>query len=73
MPPYQHTGLAVPFYRLPDLQTLIKDDCPSAYRGVGAAWAEIIPTLIRQRREPVYFIERRLPPHTRPVMPVAAD
>lgn len=67
-----HMFPMVPFYRLPKLHMLIKDDCPPAYRGLGAAWAEIIPTLIRQRREPAFFVQRRLPPHSMPMMPEAA-
>lgn len=56
-----HMFPMVPFYRLPQLHALIRADCPTAYPGVWAAWREIIPMLIRQRRDPSICIERPLP------------
>jgi fatty acid desaturase len=40
--------------------------CPAAYPSLLAAHREIIPTLLRQQRDPSYFIRRELPPHVRP-------
>jgi fatty acid desaturase len=56
-----HMYPMVPFYRLPQLHALIRADCPAAYPGVWAAWKEIVPMLIRQRRDPLICIERPLP------------
>ncbi|MCB8877708.1 fatty acid desaturase [Acidisoma silvae] len=60
-----HMFPMVPFYRLPQLHRLIRQDCPPPYRGVLSAWAELLPALIRQRREPAYFVQRQLPAHAR--------
>jgi fatty acid desaturase len=51
----------VPFYRLPELHALIKDQCPTPYRGLWDAYREIVPALIRQRKEPSWHVRRRLP------------
>jgi fatty acid desaturase len=63
-----HMFPMVPFYRLPELHALIKRDCPPPYAGVWAAWAELLPVLIRQRKEPWFFVERQLPAHTMPMV-----
>lgn len=68
-----HMFPMVPFYRLPELHALIRDDCPPAYPSLWAAWAEMIPALIRQSRDPAYCVERRLPPGRAPMVPVAAE
>ncbi len=65
-----HMFPMVPFYRLPELHELIKADCPPPYPGVWAAWAELLPALWRQRKEPAFFIERQLPAHTAPTAAV---
>ncbi|EGH19206.1 MocD, partial [Pseudomonas savastanoi pv. glycinea str. race 4] len=36
----------------------IRHDCPPPYASLGEAFKEIIPTLLRQRRDPTYFIKR---------------
>lgn len=63
-----HMFPMVPFYRLPELHALIKDQCPRPYDGLAEAYAEIIPALIRQRREPTFFIKRELPGGAEPEM-----
>lgn len=50
----------VPYHRLPELHVLIKDQCPPAYPSLTAALQEMIPTLIRQTRDPAYFVPRSL-------------
>jgi len=60
-----HMYPMVPFYNLPKLHEMIKADCPPAYAGVWAAWKEIVPALIRQRREPSWYVVRELPPTAR--------
>lgn len=62
-----HMFPMVPFYRLPELHELIKNDCPPPYRGVLSAWAELLPTLMRQQRDPSCFVTRHLPDHARPM------
>ena len=56
-----HMFPMVPFYVLPELHALIKDQCPAPCAGVIAAYREIIPALIEQRTTPAHFIVKRLP------------
>ncbi|MCB1503042.1 MAG: fatty acid desaturase [Bauldia sp.] len=56
-----HMFPLVPFYRLPELHEMIKADCPPPYPGAFAAWGEIIPALLRQRRDPAWCVTRELP------------
>ena len=56
-----HMFPMVPYHALPRLHELIKDDCPEPYPSTIAAYREIIPTLLRQMRDPRYFAERVLP------------
>ncbi len=57
-----HMFPLVSFHSLKKLHELIKDDCPPPYLSIGAAWKEILPTLLRQARDPAYHVKRRLPP-----------
>jgi fatty acid desaturase len=52
----------VPYHALPALHEAIKADCPPAYSSIWAAYSEIVPTLIRQLKDPTYFHVRVLPP-----------
>ncbi len=62
-----HMFPLVPYHALPKLHELIKDDCPTPYQGLLGAWREIIPTILRQVKDPGYHIKRRLPsPRSRP-------
>ena len=56
-----HMFPLVPYHALPRLHALMKDDCPTPYKGLWEAWKEIIPTVFKQARDPGYFIERELP------------
>jgi Na+-transporting NADH:ubiquinone oxidoreductase subunit F len=56
-----HMFPLVPYHALPKLHELMKDDCPKAYSGIIAAFKEIIPTILKQRKDPNYFVERKLP------------
>ena len=56
-----HMFAMVPFHALPALHEELKDQMPPAYPGLVAAYAEILPTIIRQRREPEYYVRRPLP------------
>ena len=51
----------VPFHALAKLHGLIRHRLPAPYRGLWPAWKEMIPALMRQRRDPEYLIERPVP------------
>ena len=57
-----HMFPLVPYHALPRLHELIKADSPRPYAGLWEAYREIIPTVIRQARDPGYFVRRQLPP-----------
>jgi MocE subfamily Rieske [2Fe-2S] domain protein len=57
-----HMFPMVPYYNLGKLHELMKADCPPPYNGLVAAYREVIPALIRQARDPNYFVQRTLPP-----------
>jgi fatty acid desaturase len=56
-----HMFPMVPFHALPRLHQAVKAQMPPAYRGFREAYREILPTLIRQARDPDYFVRRPLP------------
>lgn len=62
-----HMFPLVPYHQLPRLHELVKDDCPAPYPSLIAAYREIIPAVLRQVREPGYFVKRELPPTARPI------
>ncbi|MCP5068137.1 MAG: Rieske 2Fe-2S domain-containing protein, partial [bacterium] len=57
-----HMFPLVPYHAVPRLYELIKDDCPPPHPSLWSCWKEIIPTLIRQTKEPGYHVRRTLPP-----------
>ena len=57
-----HMFPLVPYHALPRLHALIRDDCPEPYTSLFAAWCEIVPTILRQVKDPAYHVKRRLPP-----------
>ncbi len=61
-----HMFPMVPYHALPRLHALIKHDLPAPNPSIYAAFAEMIPAILRQRREPGYHIRRELPPTARP-------
>ena len=61
-----HMFPLVPYHRLPELHAEVKSDCPPPYRSFWHAYSEIIPTLLRQLRDPTYFVRRQLPPGAGP-------
>jgi fatty acid desaturase len=63
-----HMFPMVPYYNLPKLHEKLKEDLPRPYNGLWDAFQEIIPTLLRQLREPGYFVVRTLPPTARPYL-----
>lgn len=56
-----HMFPLVPYHALPKLHKLLKEDCPPVYPSIYAAWSEILPTIIKQIKEPGYYIKRKLP------------
>ena len=56
-----HMFPLVPFHALPKLHEAVKDDCPKPYPSLFAAWREIVPTVLKQVKDPAYHVKRRLP------------
>ncbi len=59
-----HMFPLVPYHALPKLHALILPDSPPPYRGLLEAYREIIPTILRQVKDPGYFVKRPLPTPT---------
>lgn len=57
-----HMFPMVPYHALPKLHQAIRHECPAPYASILAAYREIIPALLKQRRDPHYFVQRPLPP-----------
>jgi len=66
-----HMFPMVPYHSLPALHEELKADTPTPYSGFWETYKEIIPTIIRQVKEPTYFVERHLPPGAKPFVPAA--
>ncbi len=56
-----HMFPLVPFHALPELHEAVKDDCPTPYPSLFAAWCEIVPTVLKQVKDPAYHVKRGLP------------
>jgi len=56
-----HMYPLVPYHALPELHKLIKDDCPEPYKSITDAFREIIPAILKQTKDPSYFVERKIP------------
>ncbi|RDU97740.1 fatty acid desaturase family protein [Trinickia dinghuensis] len=56
-----HMFPMVPFHALPRLHETVKTDMPAPYPSTLAAYAEIIPALIRQTRDPSHSVARPIP------------
>ena len=65
-----HMFPMVPYHRLPELHEAVRADLPKPYASTIEAYREIIPTLIRQMRNPEYCVERQLPESAGPFRPV---
>ncbi|MDO8540755.1 MAG: NADH:ubiquinone reductase (Na(+)-transporting) subunit F [Opitutaceae bacterium] len=57
-----HMFPLVPYHALPRLHGIVMDDMPTPYNGLFEAFREIIPTILRQVKDPAYHVKRRLPP-----------
>lgn len=54
----------VPYYNLPRLHEVVKADMPPAYTSLFDAWRELVPAVLRQVKDPSYFVPRPLPTPT---------
>jgi MocE subfamily Rieske [2Fe-2S] domain protein len=54
----------VPYHNLPRLHDLVKADMPTPYRSLLDAWRELVPAVLRQIRDPAWYVERKLPTST---------
>jgi fatty acid desaturase len=62
-----HMFPMIPYHALPRLHAAIKDDCPTPYPNTIAAYREIIPAILRQRKDPAWHVVRQLPARAKPV------
>jgi len=62
-----HMFPMVPYHALGMLHQELKEDMPKPYNGLAEVYREVIPALLRQVREPSYFVRRELPPTAQPV------
>ncbi len=61
-----HMFPLVPYHRQRELHEAVKDDCPTPYPSLLSAWREIVPSVLRQVKDPAYHVKRKLPePKTR--------
>ncbi len=65
-----HMFPMVPYHHLPELHEVMKSDCAKPYNGFIDCYREIIPTLLRQLKDPKYFIHKQLPATARPSPPM---
>jgi MocE subfamily Rieske [2Fe-2S] domain protein len=56
-----HMYPLVPYHALPRLHAAVKDDMPTPYPSLLAAWREIVPAVMKQVHDPAYFVKRKLP------------
>jgi Na+-transporting NADH:ubiquinone oxidoreductase subunit F len=61
-----HMFPLVPYHALPRLHELIKEDTPTPYSSILDAWREIVPAVLRQRKDPGYHVKRVIPTPTDP-------
>ncbi|MDV7391597.1 fatty acid desaturase, partial [Arthrospira platensis SPKY1] len=56
-----HMFPLVPYHNLPKLHALVKNDMPKPYPSLLACWREIIPTILKQVKDPTHHVKVRLP------------
>ncbi len=61
-----HMFPMVPYHALPRLHQAIKHDLPPADPSIWAAYRDMVRAVMRQRREPGYYLRRALPDTARP-------
>ncbi|MGA2257217.1 MAG: NADH:ubiquinone reductase (Na(+)-transporting) subunit F [Thermoguttaceae bacterium] len=57
-----HMFPLVPYHALPRLHELVRTDMPRPYGSIWQAWRELLPVVLRQRKDPAYHVKRQLPP-----------
>jgi fatty acid desaturase len=62
-----HMFPMVPYHALPKLHEELKPWMPKPYASCFAAYREIIPAILRQMRDPGWYVERKLPDGLEPV------
>jgi fatty acid desaturase len=62
-----HMFPMVPYHALPALHEDMKGACPPPYDGLWPAYREIVPTLLRQLKDPSHFVRRQLPQGATPL------
>ena len=63
-----HMFPMVPYYSIQKLHEIIKHDLPKPNPSLFAANKEMILAVMRQRREPGYFVRKELPPTAKPYL-----
>lgn len=61
-----HMFPLVPYHALPRLHEVVKADMPRPYNGLIEAWREIIPAVLRQCKDPGFYVKRNIPTPTYP-------
>jgi fatty acid desaturase len=64
-----HMFPMVPYHALPELHAEVRDELPTPYPSLFAAYREIVPTLWRQLHDPTHFVRRELPSAAAPFRP----
>ncbi|MCC6424367.1 MAG: NADH:ubiquinone reductase (Na(+)-transporting) subunit F [Phycisphaerales bacterium] len=57
-----HMFPLVPYHALPRLHEAVKGDMPTPYPSLLSAWREIVPSVLKQVKDPAYYVRRKLPP-----------
>jgi fatty acid desaturase len=57
-----HMYPLVPFHALAGMHERVKDHYPRKYQGIWSVYRDLVPTLVRQVKDPDHFIEQELPP-----------
>lgn len=65
-----HMFPMVPYHALPALHEEVKADTPKPYHGLFETYCEIIPALLKQRKNPSHYVKRELPNATQPIQPI---
>jgi MocE subfamily Rieske [2Fe-2S] domain protein len=56
-----HMFPLIPYHALPKLHAQVLSYMPDPYTGLWQTYREIIPALLKQAKDPTYFVERKLP------------
>ncbi len=59
-----HMFPLVPYHRQRDLHAAVKQDCPTPYPSLWSAWREIVPSVLRQVKDPSYHVQARVARHS---------